>query len=402
MCNFDILKPEVQDFIKKNWQASLAPLILKGSPFPTISIQEIAQQLKGKKKAQKKLPHWFSSENILYPPAINLEQSSSEITAKYKAALISGKTLIDLTGGFGIDDVYFAEKIAHVTYCELHKNLSQLAAHNFKQLSSKNNIQFCNGDGLKYLENQTKKYDWLYADPSRRDHSGSKVFRLEDCEPAILENLGFLLEKSAQILIKTSPLLDLDLGVKQLQYVTEIHIIAVKNEVKELLWILKKNPSIKAIPIKTINFGVRKTEKFHGFFAEKNAHTSEIRYKKPATYLYEPNAAIMKSGLFSTLSHQYTIGKLAKNSHLFTSAEMIDFPGRRFKILHTHPYHKKTLKRLNFEKANITTRNFPISVKMLRKKFRIKEGGAVYLFFTTDLEGQKIVVQCEKIKPDHF
>lgn len=397
MGDFDILKLEVQKFINENWQRPLAPLILKGSRFPEVTIQEIAQQLEGKRKTKKKLPLWFSSEKIIYPPAINIEQSSSETTAAYKASWVTGETLVDLTGGFGIDDFYFAKKMNQVIHCERNKQLSQIAVHNFKQLAQKQNIKFHLGDGLEFLKSQSEKCDWIYVDPSRRTNTGNKVFRLEDCEPTILENLGLLLQKSQQILLKTSPLLDLSLGIKQLQHVAEIHIVAVNNEVKELLWILGKAKSHLHIPVKTINFGKHKTEKFNGIFPEETKEKNEISHKKPAKFLYEPNAAIMKSGLFGTLSDHFKVEKIAPHSHLFTSEEKIAFPGRRFQILGTYPFNKKKIKGLEFKKANISIRNFPISVKSLRKKFNIKEGGEDYFFFTTDNNGNKMIIHGQKI-----
>jgi len=391
--NKALLHPEVQKFIKEHLHENLTKLILKGSPFPDVSIQEIATQISGLKKAKNKLPTWFKNQDILYPPNLNLEQTSSEITAKYKSELINGSTLIDLTGGFGIDDYYFSKKFEKVIYCELNKELSHLATHNFKTLGALN-IKSHNGDGLKILAELDEKVDWIYLDPARRDDYGGKVFLLEQCTPNVHENLKLLFQKSDNVLIKSSPLLDLSAGISELRKVVEIHIVSVNNEVKELLWVLNRNIS-KKIKIKTINISNKETQCFEALLDEESGSSA---YSLPLNFLYEPNPAIMKSKLFSALSSETNTYKLQANSHLFTSKEMQPFPGRRFEIIDIIPYNKKALKRsLKLKKANITTRNFPKSVNEIRKELKIEDGGNDYLFFTTDLNNDKIVVVCRKV-----
>lgn len=390
-----LLKPDIQDFIKKNENEDISALVLKGSPFPQVSIQKIAQQISARKKAKSKLKTWYKTDEILYPKLLNLEQTSSEKSAAYKSELVSGKTLIDLTGGFGIDSFYFSKKVEHLIHCELNTELSKLAKHNFNKLSAKKNCTFYDGNGIEYLQKTDTNFDWIYIDPSRRSSAKGKVFRLEDCEPDLLTHLPLLLEKGKQILVKTSPLLDLSLGIQQLNFVKEIHIVAVKNEVKEILWILDKNVSTEEIKLKTVNLDGKNTAYFEGIFQqEKNI---EAEYSNPLTYLFEPNAAIMKSGLFNSISEKLEVFKLAKNSHLYTSIEKIKFPGRSFKILETVDFNKKNIKSLQLSKANITTRNFPLSVENIRKKFRIKDGGNTYLFFTTLTNDKKVMLVCEKI-----
>lgn len=393
-----LLHRPAQTFIDRHLKDDLSSLILKGSPVPDVSIQEIAQQIEGKRKAEKKLPTWFKTKNILYPKKQNLSQTSSETTAKYKASLVSGERLIDLTGGFGIDSFFFSQTMDHVTHCELNSDLSSMAEHNFIQLGKRNNIQFLCGNGVQLLQETDQNFDWIYLDPSRRSDTGNKVFRLEDCQPDMTEILPILFEKGKKILLKTSPLLDLSLGISLLKNVVEIHIIAVSNDVKEVLWILSPEPHLDKTIIKTINFKGQKKEMFQGAFEEEQNQIPSC--SEPLQYLYEPNAAVMKSGLFNTLATQTTIEKLHPNTHLYTSDKQIVFPGRTFKILKKFPFKPNILKReIAFAKANIAIRNFPLSVAQLRKQLKFKDGGDHYLFFTTDLDHQKIVLICEKIKP---
>ncbi len=377
----------------KNRSANLSKLILKGSPFKDVSIQEIAIQIVGLSKAKSKLPTWYLTKNILFPPNLNLEQTSSEKTAKYKASLVEGKKLIDLTGGFGIDAYFFAERFNEVIHCELNLELLNLAEHNFELLNAIN-VKTIQGDGIEYLKKSEQYFDWIYLDPSRRDDAGGKVFQLSDCTPNPVEHLNLFFEMADHILIKTSPLLDLKAGIGELKNVSEIHIVAVNQEVKELLWILNKNAS-EEIKVKTIHFQNKITQTFETNF---RASQSDIPLSFPLNYLYEPNPAIMKSGMFRDLASQTDSCTLHSNSHLFTSKELMEFSGRRFEILEILPYNKKQLKqRLTLKKANITTRNFPKTVAEIRKELKIEDGGDSYLFFTTNLDEKKIVVVCKKV-----
>ncbi len=390
--NSALLKPDVQDFIRKNFKADVSKIAFKGSPFKDISTRELAEQISGRRKAEKKLPTWFKTEGIVFPPSLNLEQTSSENTAAYKASLISGKNLADLTGGFGVDSFFFSKKVQNVRHFELNESLSKIVAHNFKILEVPN-VEVSHGDGLSFLEQTAIEFDWLYLDPSRRTDAGGRIFQLSDCLPNVPEHLDLLLKKSKNIMVKTSPLLDLQAGIRELKNVATIHIVAVENEVKELLWILGQIPS-GATKVVTVNLRKKGNESFNGIFGEP----ANSIYSKPLSWLYEPNAAIMKSGLFDSLSEKFKLAKLHPNSHLFTSEKLKDnFPGRQFQILEVFPYQRKTLKAaLNLRKANITTRNFPESVEDLRKKLKIKEGGEHYLFFTTTAKDEKICIVCAK------
>ena len=311
----------------------------------------------------------------------------------YKSKIVFGDTLIDLTGGFGVDCFYYSMRIKKVIHCEIDTELSAIVSHNFKQFGIEN-VKCIAGDGFEILSNLNEKLDWIYIDPSRRNDQKGKVFMLKDCLPNVPELLSFYFSKADNILIKTAPILDISAGLTELKNVKCIHIIAVDNEVKELLWELNidfiGNPEIK-----TINIVNQKLETFN---FELNLTVELPFYELPKKYLYEPNSAIMKSGGFDEIGIQYSLSKLHSHSHLYTSDERIDFPGRTFEIKKVFYYSKQEMKtNLENSKANITTRNFPDSVDDIRKKWKINDGGSTYCFFTTDLNNDKIVLLCSKI-----
>lgn len=388
-----ILNPEIQQFINNNLDKNIAQLALQKNPFPEIEWITILNQIEAKTKSKDKLPHWFTAKNIIYPSKISVEQTSSEKTAYYKSELVSGENLIDLTGGFGVDDFYFAKKMKKVTHCEINPELSQIVQHNFEQLNVKN-IDCQSGDSLEILAKSNSKYDWIYIDPSRRNDAKGKVFMLKDCLPNVPEHLDFLFNSSDKILIKTAPLLDISAGLSELKNVKSIHIVALENEVKELLWELHRDYLGKT-NLKTVNI-VKKNRETFEFVLDENSIIPE--YGLPEKYLYEPNSAIMKSGGFDEVSTFYKIKKLHKHSHLYTNSAIISFSGRIFEIENTISYHKNEMKNfLQGKQANITTRNFPETVESIRKKWKIKEGGHHYCFFTTDENDNKIVLICKKI-----
>ena len=389
--NKNLLHKEVQDFIDKNITSDISKLLFKGSPFEGITIQELVEQIEAKQRSQHKLPTWYATKNIYYPNKLNIEQTSSEITATYKASLVSGNTIIDLTGGFGVDSYAFTNNFKHVTHCEIDTKLSHIAKYNFKVLK-KDAIRCVTDNGMVFLPKDNQKKDCIYIDPSRRNDVKGKVFLLKDCLPNVPENLDLLFSFTDRILVKASPMLDISSAISELKYVTEVHVIAVQNDVKELLFLVKKTVE-KPILIKTINYTKKTVQTFEAVYKSE----CHARFSLPKKYLYEPNAAILKAGLFNEVSHQLKIDKLHVNSHLYTSDHLISFTGRRFKIQEVLPYIGKQLKKkLAVSKANITVRNFPETVAQIRKKTKLNEGGDMYLFFTTNLEGGKIVIVCEK------
>lgn len=392
--NVNILQPGVQDFIDEYLNTDIVSVILKKSIFPQITSQELAEQIEAKKKCKNKLPTWFNQKEIYYPNKLNIEQCSSEVTAEYKSRIVGGKSLVDLTGGFGADSFYFSKKIEQVFHCEINIDLSKIAAHNYSVFDIENVITI-EADGIDFLMQSNKTFEWVYIDPSRRSESKGKVFLLSDCIPNVIDHLTLLFEKSENILIKTSPLLDISNGLKQLKNVKEVHIVAVNNEVKELLWVLQRD-YMSSVAIKTTNLKNGQEDQFSFIWTEEKS--TPLIIGKPQNYLYEPNAAILKAGAFKLLAKELKLIKLHEHSHLYTSNEMIKFPGRTFKIGEIVEYSKKKLKRFNGVKANITCRNFPESVADIRKKFKIKDGGEIYLFFTKLEDNQLYVINTHKIK----
>jgi len=391
--NLKILSNEVQLFINDNLATDIHKILLKKSPFAEVTSKELVEQIESKSKAKQKLPTWYATKNIFYPNKLNLSQTSSELAAYYKSTLVQGKSLIDITAGLGIDSFAFSKNINKVIHVEQNEELSAIAHYNFIQLGA-TNIECISADGISFLKNYPHTSDWIYLDPSRRDKNNNKVYYLSDCEPDVNEHLNFIFTKSNNILIKTGPLLDLNNGLKQLKNVKEIHIVAIGNDVKEILWLLEKNYDGEPL-IKTINFKneIEQTFQFH----LKQEQSAISKYSYPLEYLYEPNAAILKSGSFEYVGSYYNLNKIHSNSHLYTSVKLISFPGRVFKILTILDYTKKSFKKTAISKANISTRNFPDSVEKIRKKLNLKDGGNSYLFFTTDKDQKLIVLNCTQI-----
>lgn len=390
--NKDILNTGIQDFIKNYNNTDSLSVLAKKAHFNEVSNLELLQQIEARKKCEKKLPTWFNSSNIYYPNKLNIEQTSSEETALFKSNLVSGKSLIDLSGGLGVDSYFFAKKFLEVTHVELDPELSEIVQHNKTQLGA-TNLLCVAADSLSYLKTHEKTYDCIYVDPSRRDSNKNRVFLLEDCEPNIPLHLDFLLSKSPQILVKTAPLFDIKKGLEELKHVKHLWVVALKNEVKELLWLIERD-FIGQATLHAVNLGTEQ-EPFH--FKLEEEQQMESDFSEPLTYLYEPNSALLKTGGFKCIGNHHRIHKLHIHSHLYTSLNLIPFPGRSFKVLETIPYHKTSLKSFKNTQVNVATRNFKLTVAEIRKKHLLKDGGALYMFFTTDLHNKAIVLVCEKI-----
>ncbi len=390
--NKNILNTDVQNFINKNIDTDIVSVLLKKPIFEGVTNLELTGQIEAKKKCKKKLPTWFRTPQIYFPNKLNIEQTSSEKTALYKAEIVAGKSLIDLTGGLGIDSYFFSKKIGKVFHCETAAELSQIAAYNFAILDVKN-IKTIHIDGLLFLKEYDDAFDWIYLDPSRRNEKKGKVFHLSDCNPDVSAHLALLFEKSNKILLKTAPFLDITEGLKSLACVKKIHVVSIDNEVKELLWELHKDTKEDPM-ISTINHQKTGDDRFSFRLSEEK--NTIAAFSTPLQYLYEPNAALMKSGGFKTISKALKVYKLHPNTHLYTSDHLITFPGRVFKINKWLPHNKRTIKQLGIQKANVASRNFGESVANIRKKHRIADGGKEYLFFTKDEKGRQIVLACRK------
>ena len=389
--NKNILDKNVQDYISKNLFTDILEIILKKQIFPKVSNKEIAEQISAKMKAKKKLPTYFKTPNIYFPNKVNIEQASSEKTAEFKSKIVTGNVMIDATGGFGVDSMYFSKEFKKIIYIEENKELFEIVKANSKKLGL--NIEHLNDDGIEYVKKIDTGIDLLYIDPSRRNKENKKVHFLSDCTPLIDYDLIQSLQNFKTILIKCSPIIDLKKTINDLKVVSEIYIVGINNEVKEVLFNLNKQ-SNNDIKIKCIDLSNRELDFefcIDDINNKKNDDNSEV-----LNYLYEPNSMILKSGAFGLICDRYDVKKLNINSHLYTSKKLIDFPGRTFEVDSVVNYSKRNLKDLNISKANITTRNFPIDVKDLRKKSKISDGGKDYLFFTTNYLNNEIIIKTKK------
>jgi hypothetical protein len=390
--NKEVLTSDIQDFIYNNIHLDPLVVSLGKSPFPGVSSRELAQQLGGRKKVKSKLPFWFHQKGIYYPPGLNLEQTSSELTARYKGSLVQGSSLLDLTGGSGVDTYFMGEVFDQVDYMERLPDLAEIAAHNFQVLEAKH-IRVHIGDALELLKTRSFKnvfWDWIYLDPSRRNKNRSKVFLLEDCEPPLPDILPQLFQASENILVKTSPMLDISEGIRILQNVREVHVVAVANEVRELVWWLQKGYDQE---VERIAVDLKTSFPLFRFRASEEA-TLESTFHPPMQFLYEPSAAILKAGGYKSVAAHYGLHKIHLSTHLYTSDKRIEFPGRRFKILQNLEYKPG---KLPFKKANVSARNFPESVATIRKRNRIEDGGETYLFFMRTQDESLRVMDCQRV-----
>lgn len=344
-------------------------------------MQEIVQQIKGKFVAEKKFP-FLLKEGIVFPPNLNLEQTSSETTAKYKAELISGKKFLDLTCGFGIDAFFLSENSEKIILVEQNSGLLDMVQHNWTILNRK--AIFINQNLEDFLKENSEKFDVVFLDPARRDAHRNKVFLLEDLSPNMLEIQDKLLEISNQILIKLSPLIDISYLASVLKNTLEIHIVAVKNEVKEVLVLIDSGKQIEEIKIKCVNLETSEPD-FEFYFDENSQSVSE--YSQPMKFLYIPNNTVLKSGAFNLVSERFQLKKLHPNTHFYTSEKRIpDFPGRMFSV------KKVEAKEIGkAEKYNIISKNYPLKPEEIRKKYHLKDGGENYLIFTTSVKGKIIL-----------
>lgn len=374
--NKHILNSEVQDYIGNNLHTDAGKVALLKSPFKEVSAAELAGQIAAKKKATHKLSTWFNQQGIYYPPLLSIEQCSSETTAQYKANLAKGDTLLDLTAGFGVDSFFFAQKLSKVYSCEINPELSSISAHNAKILGA-NNIECLAHDGIDFLKNTDQKFGTIYIDPARRSQS-NKVFKLKDCTPDVTEHLELLLAKANRIVIKTAPLLDISAGLAELKNVSEIHIVSVKNECKELLWVIEKDFNADPqVVCATLN-DQQKTFSFQ--LSEMNAPVA-IASHRPPVYLYEPDVALLKSGAFNLVGARFGLHKLHQHSQLYSSDLFLpEFPGRIFKI-----EAWLSLNEIKKEKnltGNVIVRNFPEKAENLVKKYKIKPSHNDFIIFT--------------------
>ena len=391
------MNQETKAFIAKNERSDIFKLSLQFKVESNVDLDLAIRQINGKQKIKLKVPSFFLNDEILYPVQLSLEQSSSETTANYKSSLCEGNTLVDLTGGFGIDCCFMSKHFKQVVYVERQAELCELATHNYKILK-KNHIQVVHAETEKYLV-EMNNADWIFIDPARRNSSGKKVVLLSDCEPDIGILSSVLLQKANRVMIKLSPMMDITAALKNLPNTTEIHILSIDNECKEVLLILNQEKHSNQ-KITTINFGKNNKKEEVFMFWKDEESSAQVEFASGVEkYMYEPNSSIMKSGAFKLIASRFDICKLHKNTHLYTSNKLIlDFPGRIFEVQNqwgnTNKEHKELVNKI--PKANICVRNFLLSVDELRKKLKIKEGGDAYLFACTLADEKKVIIECKK------
>ena len=426
-------------FIERNLNADIRQLALQGSKDSEVDLPLALRQIAGRQTAHRKLPSWAALDGLLFPPHLNMEQCSSEQTARYKADICRRllethhdspftlheppvtlhpspfTNLVDLTGGFGVDFSWMSEAFDEATYVERDSELFAISSHNFGLVNFVNSVKTLNMDGIDYLH-QLSHATVIFLDPARRDDKGARTYGIADCTPNVLEIKDELLQKSDFLILKLSPMLDWRKAISDLgeQNVHEVHIISVQNECKELLLVLSASQPAPPYTLFTINllsdgtsqqFQVPSPTSLHpscvpSVASEQSSSAPFTFHFSPVTlhqYLYEPNASIMKAGCFQELAQHYSVQPLAPNSHLFVSEQPIaDFPGRSFQISAISSMNKKELKTVlsDIHSANITVRNFPLSVADLRKKLKLADGGNVYIFATTLANNQHVLIVC--------
>ena len=386
-----------RQYVAEHLHDDPAQLALQARRYPGLPIPDLVRQIQARQKARPKVPAWADNPDLIFPPALSVEQASSARTAAFKASLVSGQRLVDLTGGFGVDVSCFAEQVAEVHYVERNAALAEVVRFNLTHLGIRN-VQYHAVDAVNFLRSTPDTFDWIYLDPARRDTAARKIFRLQDCEPDVLRLMPLLLHKGRRVLLKTSPMLDIEQAILELRQVRRLWVVAVDNECKEVLYELGPEPAVDPERY-TVNLRRDGTQQEFRMNRAREARAIP-RYAEPQQYLYEPNVAVLKAGGFRSVGTAFELLKLHQHSHLYTSDVLrTDFPGRMFRIRAVEKYDGVALKaHLGPDgRAHVTTRNFPDTVAEFRHRTGIREGGEIYLFATTNLEGKLMVLVCEKL-----
>ena len=417
------INEKTREFINKHVNDDVRKLALQGVKDEDVDLTFALQQIAGRQMARQKLPSWAAVEDIVYPPHLNMEQCSSEQTARYKAKIAgSGESFVDLTGGFGVDFYWMSQGFKHRHYVEKDEALCAISTENFRLLGLSCSV---NCESASTCLSHLDAVDLIYLDPARRNEYGGRTYSIEDCTPNVLELLPLLMQKANRVMLKLSPMLDWRKAVEDIQKpnansqksiasVSEVHIVSVDNECKELLLVLEKGLRVE---MGYTLFCVNNESIFKTDDSEQNGTLLSVNHSftpskdrvysgqaQEPLYLYEPNASMMKAGCFTALEQRYPVCQVAMNSHLFLSSDEIDdFPGRKFQVQAISSMNKQELKEIvnqkltPMERANISVRNFPLTVDQLRKKLKLKDGGDVYIFATTLADGQHRLFICRKI-----
>jgi len=380
--NSNILSPEIQKFITANLHVDLHKFLLKKSPFSEVSSLELAQQILGRQIAQKKFP-FLLAENIIFPPHLNLEQASSEAAARYKQSFISGRNGIDLTGGMGIDSFFLSQNAESYYFTEPNKQLLEIVRHNFSVLGRKN-INILNQTAENFLEQNRQQFDFIFLDPSRRDKNQNKKFFLNDLSPNLLEIESRLHEISEQVFVKLSPLLDLQHLIRQIE-ISEIHIVSIRNEAKEIIVKLSKTTNENPV-VQCVNLETSQPDFSFSWQDEKNVENPQ--YGEPQSFLFLPNSSVLKAGAFKLTAQKFGLKKLHPDTHIYTSDKAFKgFCGRIFEVSEENFNPKKSMQK-NF---SIISRNYPMKAEEIKKKYRLAESENQYLFFVKTLKGLRCI-----------
>ncbi len=379
------------EFIRQHANEDVRQLAFLGKKNPEVDLAYALDQIAGRQKARTKIPSWAAIDGITYPPHLSMEQCSSEQTARYKAQIAGkGDRIVDLTAGFGVDMAFMTEGFKEAIHIEKMEQLCAISSANYKLLGL-NHIKVVNGNGVDYLHTLDHA-DMIFIDPARRDEHGARTYGIADCTPNVLEIIDEMLEKAPRVMIKLSPMLDWQKAATDIGRVSQVHIVSVANECKELLLVVERDS--KPLQIFCVNdnqvFSYNSADEIGNF----------VPLASEPQYLYEPNASVMKAGCFQLLSAHFGISQPDKNSHLFLSDKPIsDFPGRGFSVERISTMNKKELKTAlaGISQANIATRNFPLSVAELRKRLKLKDGGDTYIFATTSAQKGHLLIVCRKI-----
>lgn len=388
---------ELHRFIWKHREDAPVRLALSAKKHPDLPIAYIARQVDALSKVRRKIPSWYQ-EGMVFPGTLSLEQASSEATARYKAALLSGQRMADLTGGLGVDAAFFSQQFTQVSFVEKNSEILEAAQHNFGVLGL-DNVTFYNAAAEDFLSATDQNFDLIYLDPARRDDRKGKVFQLADCSPNILEIKDLLLLRASKVLVKTAPMLDINLAVRQLKKVTCVWVVAYENDCREVLYLLEPTaPAPTVVPIHAISLDKLGAPASSFEFTMEAEQQATSTYAPAAGFLYEPHPEILKSGAFKTFGQRFGFNKLHPNTHLYSSDQLnADVPARSFKIEAVCKYDKKALSMVLPEgQANVSTRNFPDSPDQVRKKLGLRDGGGRYVFAATDCTEKKLVLVCSK------
>ena len=405
-----LINEKTWDFIRQHANDDVRELALQGAKNAEVDLQMALQQIAGRQTARRKLPSWASVDGVVYPPHLNMEQCSSEQTARYKASLTptpspkgeGSDVFVDLTGGFGVDFYWMSQGFKQRVYIEQNESLCTISSQNFEVLGLACSVCCC--DTATYLTTMPH-VDLVYMDPARRNEHGGRAYGIEDCSPNVLELLPLLMEKANRVMLKLSPMLDWRKAVEDLKYVSEVHIVSVDNECKELLLLLDQERSADLRVVCVNDDSCFEFFPGQGKIVPEERNGFSLGEKRPfaigeTAFLYEPNASIMKAGCFDEVEQRFPVRQIASNSHLFLSdVEIDEFPGRRFQVLAISSMNKQGLRTAlkEVEQANISVRNFPLRVDQLRKKLKLKDGGDVYIFATTMADGEHRLLICRKI-----